>query len=189
MGRARLRPTSPTSIERPSPRATRSGLAPSCRSAEYRRMARRSPPRAKPSSFRPAGRVTNIAVPNATIVFSSATTTASFCLQRDLKQLDRPPCRSAMAMATGGTAGEWGGSGRCNDDNNDGGGSTVGNVFLTAVSFPVQVALPGNVGPVTWSAAFASNTAGLRVNWEWAAAVYNKFGTRLQRARRPKPAR
>ncbi len=50
-----------------------------------------------------------------------------------------------------------------------------GNVFLggTGVQFPGG--LPGGANPVNWTASFSSDTAGLKVNWQWAAAVYKNF--------------
>ncbi len=50
-----------------------------------------------------------------------------------------------------------------------------GNVFLTALSYSVPVNLPGGINPVTWLGSFQSDTAGVSVNWLWAAAVYTQF--------------
>jgi hypothetical protein len=52
-----------------------------------------------------------------------------------------------------------------------------GNVFLDGVALPVVNALPGGIKNVTWTASFWSDTAGVSVNWQWAAAVYKSFGT------------
>jgi hypothetical protein len=52
-----------------------------------------------------------------------------------------------------------------------------GNVFLAGVALPLPSGLPGGVNPVTWQAQFESDTPGLSVNWQWAAAVYTSFGT------------
>lgn len=55
--------------------------------------------------------------------------------------------------------------------------SGAGDVFMTGVALKTATALPGGIKNVTWSASFWSDTAGLTVNWKWAAAVYNGFGT------------
>jgi hypothetical protein len=52
-----------------------------------------------------------------------------------------------------------------------------GNVFLSGLALPVPSGLPGGINPVTWKATFQSDTAGLSVNWQWAAAAYTQFGT------------
>jgi hypothetical protein len=52
-----------------------------------------------------------------------------------------------------------------------------GNAFLGGVALPVPGGLPGGINPVSWQATFSSDTAGLTVNWQWAAAVYSTFGT------------
>jgi hypothetical protein len=52
-----------------------------------------------------------------------------------------------------------------------------GNGFLDGVAFPVTVPLPGGINPVTWRASFSTDTAGVSLNWQWAAAVYKGFST------------
>jgi uncharacterized repeat protein (TIGR01451 family) len=55
--------------------------------------------------------------------------------------------------------------------------SYSGNVFLSGLAFSVPAAgLPGGANPVTWSGSFTSATPGLKVQWQWAAAVYTQFG-------------
>jgi hypothetical protein len=53
----------------------------------------------------------------------------------------------------------------------------AGNVFLDGLAFPVPTDLPGNIKPVTWSGQFSSDTPGVTIQWQWAAAVYTTFGT------------
>jgi hypothetical protein len=53
----------------------------------------------------------------------------------------------------------------------------AGNTFLAGVALPVPGGLPGGINPVTWQAQFESDTPGLSVNWQWAAAVYSHFAT------------
>jgi hypothetical protein len=48
----------------------------------------------------------------------------------------------------------------------------TGDVFMGGVELPVPSGLPGGIKNVTWSADFWSDTAGITVNWKWAAAVY-----------------
>jgi hypothetical protein len=52
-----------------------------------------------------------------------------------------------------------------------------GNTFLGGVAFTVTQGLPGGINPVTWQASFSTDTPGISVNWQWAAAVYRQFGT------------
>jgi hypothetical protein len=48
-----------------------------------------------------------------------------------------------------------------------------GNLFLDAVPFQVPAGgLPGGINPVTWGASFTSDTPGVNLQWQWAAAVY-----------------
>ena len=47
-----------------------------------------------------------------------------------------------------------------------------GDGFLMGLAYPVDVALPGGINPVTWNASFETDTDGISLNWQWAAAVY-----------------
>lgn len=53
------------------------------------------------------------------------------------------------------------------------------NVFSAGVMFPVVGGLPGSIKPVTWSASFSSDADQMKLQWEWAAAVYTKCNTGL----------
>jgi hypothetical protein len=50
-----------------------------------------------------------------------------------------------------------------------------GNVFLDGVAFqaPAPDGFPGGIKQVTWQGMFFSLTPGLKVQWQWAAAVYH----------------
>jgi hypothetical protein len=50
-----------------------------------------------------------------------------------------------------------------------------GNVFVSGLSFPVPNGLPGGIHNVTWQMQVATDTAGVNMNWQWAAAVYSSF--------------
>jgi hypothetical protein len=68
------------------------------------------------------------------------------------------------------------------DDSSDTWVTTVpanlgGNVFLAGLALELPAGLPGGINPVSWSATFQADTAGLSVNWQWAAAVYTQFST------------
>jgi hypothetical protein len=52
-----------------------------------------------------------------------------------------------------------------------------GNVFLDGVSFQPAGGLPGGIKNVKWQGSFSSDTAGISVNWQWAAAVYTQFSS------------
>jgi hypothetical protein len=55
--------------------------------------------------------------------------------------------------------------------------SFSGNGFLSGVSFQAPAGgLPGGINPVTWKANFTTDTAGVSLNWQWAAAVYKGTG-------------
>jgi hypothetical protein len=51
-----------------------------------------------------------------------------------------------------------------------------GYKFLGGFAMPVSNSLPGQVN-VTWQGQLISDTPGVAVNWQWAAAVYTTFGT------------
>lgn len=67
------------------------------------------------------------------------------------------------------------------DSNSDSWTTTVpatysGNVFLAGFAASVPASgLRGGINPVTWSGRFRTETPGLKVNWQWAAAVYSQF--------------
>jgi hypothetical protein len=52
-----------------------------------------------------------------------------------------------------------------------------GNGFLGGAVFMAANGLPGGIHNVTWQATLSSDTAGVSVNWQWAAAVYTHFST------------
>jgi hypothetical protein len=55
--------------------------------------------------------------------------------------------------------------------------SFTGRVFVSGFGFAVPNRLPGNIHNVTWQAQVSTDTAGLKVNWEWAATVYRQFNS------------
>jgi hypothetical protein len=52
----------------------------------------------------------------------------------------------------------------------------AGNVFLDGVALraPTPGGFPGGIHDVTWQGMFFSVTPGLKIQWQWAAAVYRK---------------
>jgi hypothetical protein len=52
-----------------------------------------------------------------------------------------------------------------------------GNGYLGGVELSLPNGLPGGIKNVTWQGQFSSDTAGVGVNWQWAAAVYTNFST------------
>ena len=50
-----------------------------------------------------------------------------------------------------------------------------GNVLLSGLSWQAVSGLPGGIKNVTWTGDFTTNTVGISVNWQWAAAVYTSF--------------
>jgi low affinity Fe/Cu permease len=56
--------------------------------------------------------------------------------------------------------------------------NTSGDVFAGGLAFPVPAAgLPGGINPVSWTANFGADASGLKLSWQWSAAVYSKFST------------
>jgi hypothetical protein len=98
--------------------------------------------------FTAGGTTYDVAVPNADIKFSPTATTASTVF-------DTATSTWETTMPT-----HFG-----------------GNVFLAGVALPTPSGLPGGINPVSWQATFQSDTSGVSVNWQWAAAVYSNFGT------------
>jgi hypothetical protein len=52
-----------------------------------------------------------------------------------------------------------------------------GNTFLSAVAYQIPNGLPGNISNVAWTAAFATDTPGASLTWQWAAAPYSSLPT------------
>ena len=53
-----------------------------------------------------------------------------------------------------------------------------GNTYLNGLSYLVPAGgLPGGINPVTFEGNFYTDTAGVSINWQWAAAVYTTFST------------
>jgi hypothetical protein len=108
--------------------------------------------------FSSGGTSYNVAVPNATITFSTSATTAT-------------------TVRTG--SGEWittvpSGFG---DD-----------VFVSGVAFHVPAGgLPGGINPVTWTGTFTSSSPGTGISWKWGAAVYNPTPEAAEKFVEPKP--
>jgi hypothetical protein len=93
----------------------------------------------------------NLAVPDSTITFSSSNTTSTVTINT--------------------LANEW-------MVNTKAGLS--GNYFMAGLPFLVPAGgLPGGINPVTWTGTFYTDTSGISVNWQWAAAVYTSFSTNL----------
>jgi len=49
------------------------------------------------------------------------------------------------------------------------------NTFFSALDYQVPANLPGGLKNVTWSGTIDTDTPGVKVNWQWAAAVYTNF--------------
>jgi hypothetical protein len=53
----------------------------------------------------------------------------------------------------------------------------AGNVFLDGVAVPVPARSGKGPLSVTWSADFTTDTPGVKVQWQWEAAAYTRFGS------------
>jgi hypothetical protein len=54
-----------------------------------------------------------------------------------------------------------------------------GNVFLDGLGWQAPKNLPGGIKDVTWSGDFSTATPGIKVSWEWSAAVYSEFTSNM----------
>src|SRR5438477_7150823 len=53
-----------------------------------------------------------------------------------------------------------------------------GRAFASGLAFPVpEGGLPEDIGAVTWTASFSTDTPGVSAEWQWAAAVYTSFNS------------
>ncbi|MFO0608489.1 MAG: hypothetical protein U0324_35315 [Polyangiales bacterium] len=97
--------------------------------------------------FTAGGAALHLAVPSARVTFSPTATTATTSFDA--------------------TRGAWSTTVPAGYD---------GDVFLTGVALRVGAGgLPGGINPVVWTGTFVSDTAGVSVAWQWAAAVYTRF--------------
>jgi hypothetical protein len=89
----------------------------------------------------------NVSVPNADVTYSSTATSASTTYNMVTNTWETTVPSSGLA----------------------------GNVWLSGVGFTVPNNLPGGINPVAFKGTFTSNTPGVTLNWQWAAAVYTQF--------------
>jgi beta-glucanase (GH16 family) len=99
--------------------------------------------------FTAAGNPYHLVVPNAEITFSPTATLATTAFNTATNTWETTLPSSGLA----------------------------GNDWLTGLAFQVPVDLPGGINPVTWSGTFSSDTTGLTIHWQWAAAIYTVFST------------
>ena len=53
-----------------------------------------------------------------------------------------------------------------------------GEIFATGLPYQVPAGgMPGGIKNVAWSASFSTDTPGVKVKWEWGAAVYSSFSS------------
>jgi RHS repeat-associated protein len=106
--------------------------------------------RAASVQFTAGGATYNLPVPDANITFSPAATSAMTFFD---------PNKNAWITTLPSTG-------------------LAGNSFLSGMIFPVPASgLPGGINPVTLSGTFYSDTNGVSINWQWAAAVYTSFSS------------
>jgi hypothetical protein len=126
----------------------------------------------------------SIDIPNSTIVLSPSSTTASTSFGADGWSVSAPSNYSGNVFLSGlgwQVANTIGGSPVDNLLTGLGGqgiGGLAGslNNLLGGLGGQTTSGLTsGTVNNITWTADFSSNTAGISVNWEWAAAVYKNF--------------
>lgn len=98
-------------------------------------------------AFTVNGTTTTVSVPNVILTFDPNATTATTTFNVGLNQWHTVVPSSGLA----------------------------GNVFLDGVPLPLPNGLPGGIKNVTWSASFATDTPGIHLNWQWAAAAYSSL--------------
>jgi YVTN family beta-propeller protein len=98
-------------------------------------------------SFTVNGTKTTVPVPDADLTFDPGATTATTTFNTSLHRWQTTVPSSGLA----------------------------GNVFLDGASFALPNGLPGGVQNVTWTGSFSTNTSGITLNWQWAAAAYTSL--------------
>jgi uncharacterized repeat protein (TIGR01451 family) len=53
----------------------------------------------------------------------------------------------------------------------------AGNTLLSAAGYLVPANIPGGLNNITWSGMISSDSPGVRIQWQWAAAVYTNFSS------------
>jgi RHS repeat-associated protein len=106
--------------------------------------------RAASVQFTAAGVPYQLPVPDASITFSPSATSATTAFDINKKEWITTVPSSGLA----------------------------GNTFISGLTFVVPAGgLPGGINPVTFSGTFYTDTNGVSLNWQWAAAVYTAFST------------
>jgi hypothetical protein len=54
-----------------------------------------------------------------------------------------------------------------------------GSEFLSGLGWQAAKGLPGGIKNVTWSGDFTSDTKGVKLDWDWSAAVYSEFTSNM----------
>ena len=104
--------------------------------------------RAASVQFTASGVSYQLPVPDATITFSPSATAATTAFDSNKKEWITTVPSSGLA----------------------------GNTFLSGLTFIVPAGgLPGGINPVTFSGTFYTDTSGVSLHWQWAAAVYTAF--------------
>jgi hypothetical protein len=107
-------------------------------------------------TFTANGQPYKLKVPDSQIMFSSLTTVATTKFTRLSREISHPFGWKTELPSSG----------------------LAGKDFLAGLTFAVPAGgLPGGIKDVIWQATFSSDTSGLSVNWQWAAAVYTNFSS------------
>jgi hypothetical protein len=108
---------------------------------------------------------TTVRVSQATITFNAGSTPYTVAVPDSAITLN-PTQGAGTATADFGAAG-WAVATRA---------AYSGNVFLDGTGWRVPATLPGgSVKSITWSADFTADKPGVKVSWQWSAAVYTQF--------------
>jgi hypothetical protein len=99
-------------------------------------------------TFTSNGTATTVAVPDANLTFDPHATSATTTFNTSLNVWQTVVPSSGLA----------------------------GNVFLDGAELMLPNGLPGGIKNVNWTATFSSDTPGITLNWQWAAAAYTSLG-------------
>lgn len=113
----------------------------------------------------PASGVSHLLINNSTITFTANATNFTIPVPDALITFDSSRNSATPKSSTSFVGGTW---------------QTIlpttalaGNQLLDAVDFAVPAGgLPGGIQNVTWTGSFTTDTSGITLNWQWAAAVY-----------------
>jgi hypothetical protein len=111
--------------------------------------------------------IVHVYITGATVSFTDATlgNTYNISLPNEVLTFDSGASSSSLSYAT-----KWTGT-----FPKSGTSSSAGNPFMTGLMYDVPASgISGGINPVTMTALFSTDQAGVSINWQWSAAVYTQ---------------